>query len=72
MRWEGGWGDIGVSLKAVAEIRSNCINSSSSTIRFIHINEYEYMNNYVQYIIVRTRDPNWINDVRENIKLINF
>ena len=23
--------------------------------RFIHINEYEYMNNYVQYIILDTR-----------------
>ena len=29
--------------------------SSSSTMRFIHINEYEYMNNYVQYIILHTR-----------------
>ena len=27
----------------------------SSTMRFIHINEYEYMNNYVQYIILHTR-----------------
>ena len=23
--------------------------------RFIHINDYEYMNNYVQYIILHTR-----------------
>ena len=30
-------------------------NSSSSTMRFIHINEYEYMNNYVQYIILHAR-----------------
>ena len=28
---------------------------SSSTMRFIHINEYEYMNNYAQYIILHTR-----------------
>ena len=27
----------------------------SSTMRFIHINEYEYMNNYAQYIILHTR-----------------
>ena len=26
-----------------------------STMRFIHINEYEYMNNYAQYIILHTR-----------------
>ena len=32
----------------------NLINSSS-TMRFIHINEYEYMNNYSQYIILHTR-----------------
>ena len=30
-------------------------NSISSTMRFIHINEYEYMNNYAQYIILHTR-----------------
>ena len=29
--------------------------SSSSTMRFIHINEYEYMNNNVQYINLHTR-----------------
>ena len=33
----------------------NSNSSSSSTMRFIHINEYEYMNNYVQYIILHTR-----------------
>ena len=31
------------------------VNYSSSTMRFIHINEYEYMNNYAQYIILHTR-----------------
>ena len=30
-------------------------NYESSTMRFIHINEYEYMNNYAQYIILHTR-----------------
>ena len=30
-------------------------NYNSSTMRFIHINEYEYMNNYAQYIILHTR-----------------
>ena len=37
---------------------SSSSSSSSSTMRFIHINEYEYMNNYVdplQYIILHTR-----------------
>ena len=29
--------------------------SSSSTMRFIHINEYEYITNYVQYINLHTR-----------------
>ena len=29
-------------------------SDSSSTMRFIHINEYEYMNDYVQYIISHT------------------
>ena len=33
---------------------AECCNSSS-TMRFIHINEYEYMNNYAQYIILHTR-----------------
>ena len=31
------------------------VTNSSSTMRFIHINEYEYMNNYAQYIILHTR-----------------
>ena len=30
-------------------------DNGSSTMRFIHINEYEYMNNYAQYIILHTR-----------------
>ena len=40
-------------------------SSSSSTMRFIHINEYEYMNNYVQYIILHTRIRIFISKFRQ-------
>ena len=41
--------------KHMATTEMRIVPCSSSTMRFIHINEYEYINNYAQYIILHTR-----------------